>query len=125
MDLLSLLAVFPTPDIERTAVFYAEKMGFKRVDYLDVSEPHICLYRGATEIVLTKSNGQQVVPNRKLYGYGEDCYFICRNQDELQQEFHSKGVKIVRPLALTDYNNKEFVIEDIDGRWLAFGIKQN
>lgn len=24
----------------------------------------------------------------------------------------------------TDYNNKEFVIEDVDGRWIAFGIKQ-
>lgn len=27
-------------------------------------------------------------------------------------------------LGVTDYQNKEFVIEDIDGRWLAFGLKQ-
>lgn len=32
-------------------------------------------------------------------------------------------MKIVRNLDNTDYNNKEFVIEDIDGRWIAFGIK--
>ncbi|MEK5174462.1 hypothetical protein NST63_14805 [Heyndrickxia sp. FSL W8-0496] len=72
---------------------------------------------------LTKSNGQAVVPNRKLYGYGYDAYFITENQTQLQQEFNDLNVKIIRPLIDTDYNNKEFVIEDIDGRWLAFGIK--
>jgi len=25
---------------------------------------------------------------------------------------------------MTDYNNLEFVLEDIDGRWIAFGMKQ-
>ncbi|BCZ47293.1 hypothetical protein psyc5s11_33600 [Clostridium gelidum] len=42
----------------------------------------------------------------------------------LQNEFISKGAKIVRPLHMTDYNNMEFVLEDIDGRWISFGIKQ-
>jgi hypothetical protein len=58
-----------------------------------------------------------------LYGYGYDAYFITENQEELQQEFISSNVKIVRPLNYTDYKNKEFVIEDIDGRWIGFGIK--
>jgi len=34
-----------------------------------------------------------------------------------------KSLKIVRSLNDTDYNNKEFVVEDIDGRWIAFGMK--
>ncbi|MFH5780471.1 VOC family protein [Heyndrickxia oleronia] len=121
--LLMSHCVFPTPDIIRTAKFYKQKLGFQAVQYLDTVEPHICLYRDATEIILTKSNGQAVVPNRKLYGYGYDAYFITENQTQLQQEFNDLNVKIIRPLIDTDYNNKEFVIEDIDGRWLAFGIK--
>ncbi|NYV67092.1 VOC family protein [Bacillus sp. Gen3] len=120
--LLMSHCVFPTPDIIRTAKFYEEKLGFQAAQYLDTVEPHICLYRDATEIILTKSNGQAVVPNRKLYGYGYDAYFITENQTQLQQEFNDLNVKIIRPLIDTDYNNKEFVIEDIDGRWLAFGI---
>lgn len=32
-------------------------------------------------------------------------------------------VRIVRELRQTDYANREFVVEDIDGRWIAFGIK--
>lgn len=42
----------------------------------------------------------------------------------MQNEFISKGAKIVRRLKMTDYNNLEFVLEDIDGRWIAFGMKQ-
>jgi len=76
------------------------------------------------EIVLTKANSDKVYTHRELYGYGEDVYFIADNQEDLQNEFVDKGAKIVRPLHLTDYNNLEFVLEDIDGRWIAFGMKQ-
>ena len=34
-----------------------------------------------------------------------------------------KEVKFVRTLNVTDYQNKEFIIEDIYGRWIAFGLK--
>ena len=122
--LYSLLAVFPTPNIEETAKYYNEIMGFRIVRYLNVKEPHICLYRDSTEIVLTQANSKKVFPNRELYGYGEDAYFITDNQEALQNEFEGKGAKIVRPLHKTDYNNWEFVLEDIDGRWIAFGMKQ-
>ncbi|MEK5389726.1 VOC family protein [Margalitia sp. FSL K6-0131] len=115
--------IFPTPDIINTANFYKQKMGFKAVQFMDAKEPHICLYRDTTEIILTKTNGQKVIPNRDLYGYGYDAYFITKNQEELQAEFINSNVKIVRSLDKTDYNNKEFVVEDIDGRWIAFGIK--
>ncbi|GAA0339558.1 hypothetical protein GCM10008967_32380 [Bacillus carboniphilus] len=115
--------VFPTPDIIKTAKFYEQKMGFKAVPYLNAKEPHICLYRDTTEIILTETNGKKVIPNRELYGYGYDAYFITKDQDVLQAEFIKFGVKIIRSLGDTDYNNKEFVIEDIDGRWIGFGIK--
>lgn len=115
--------IFPTLDIKKTADFYERKMGFKAVNYLEKKEPHICLYRDTTEIILTKTNGQKVIPNRELYGYGYDAYFITKNQEELQEELINANVKIVRTLDNTDYNNKEFVIEDVDGRWIAFGIK--
>lgn len=124
MKLYMSHCVFPTLDIEATAAFYSTKMGFRRVDYLDAHEPHICLYRDSTEIILTQSKGQRVIPNRELYGYGYDAYFITDNQQELQDEFEQNQVKIARKLHKTDYHNKEFVIEDNDGRWIGFGIKE-
>ena len=124
INLHSILAVFPTPNIEETAKYYKKVLGFRVVKYLDVKEPHICLYRDHVEIVLTKANNEKVYPNRELYGYGEDSYFITDHPETLQNEFISKGANIVRPLHMTDYNNLEFVLEDIDGRWIAFGRKQ-
>ncbi|WP_273324040.1 VOC family protein [Vallitalea guaymasensis] len=117
--------IFPTLDIEKTADYYRNYLGFRSVAYLNTKEPHICLYRDDTEIILTRSNGQKVIPNRTLYGYGYDAYFITDRQKALQKEFEDNGVNIVKALIKTDYHNKEFVIEDIDGRWIGFGIKES
>lgn len=122
--LLMSHCVFPTPNIKRTAEFYVHTMSFKAVAYLDAKEPHICLYRDSTEIILTSANTDKVFPNRILYGYGYDAYFITEDQQALLDELMEKGAKIVRPLQETDYHNREFVVEDIDGRWIGFGIKE-
>lgn len=116
-------SIFPTPNPNQTADFYVQKLGFDAVEYLSSQEPHICLYKDDIEIILTDSNGQKVIPNRELYGYGYDIYIIVNNQEALQKEFDDKGLKIVKRLSVTDYNNKELVLEDIDGRWLGFGVK--
>jgi len=97
-------------------------MGFRPVEYLDANEPHICLYRDSEEIILTVSKTQKVIPNRELYGYGYDAYFITDRQELLEQELKEAGANIVRPLHMTDYHNYEFVVEDIDGRWIGFGM---
>ena len=121
--LYSTLAIFPVADMNRTADFYVENLGFRCVKYTNSLEPHMCLYKDRIEIILTDSNGKEILPNHKLYGYGYDAYIIVDNQEELQKEFESKNLKIIRRLSETDYGNKEFVLEDIDGRWLGFGMK--
>ena len=124
MELFASHPVFPTPDICKTAEYYHDMLGFRRVDYLSAKEKHICLYRDGVEFILTQSNGARVFPNRELYGYGGDAYVIVRDQQALQDEYEARGVKIVQMLHKTDYHNQEFVIEDIDGRWIYFGIKE-
>lgn len=124
MSITGMSCIFPVPDIRKTAEYYVRCLGFRAVEWLDCEEPHICLYRDSVEIVLLQANTDKVLPNRELYGYGEDAYLYTGCQEALEEDFVKKGVKIVRPLRITDYQNKEFVIEDIDGRWLAFGLKQ-
>ncbi|MDQ0088540.1 putative lactoylglutathione lyase [Paenibacillus anaericanus] len=116
------LQIFPTININRTAEYY-ERLGFRAVYYLDSIEPHVCLYRDSIEIILTQSRQDIFVPNRVSHGYGYDAYFIATEQQEIEHEFINLGVKIVRPLSTTDYNNNEFVFEDVDGRWIAVGNK--
>jgi len=45
------------------------------------------------------------------------------NREKLQKEFRKAGANIVRELFNTYYHNKELVIENIDGRWIGFGIR--
>ncbi len=125
MKLHASHCVFPTPDMQKTAEFYVEKLGFRRVDYLDVKEKHICLYRDGVEFILTQANTKRVFPNRELYGYGEDAYVITESQQQLLDEFGQKGVTIIHRLHKTDYGNLELTIEDIDGRWICFGNKES
>lgn len=114
--------VFPVPDPESTAAYYQAVLGFRAASYLDAAEPHVCLYRDGVEVILTATT-RPVLPNRELYGYGYDAYFITQRQAELQAELQAAGARVVRPLSHTDYANDEFVVEDPDGRWLAFGLK--
>lgn len=123
MSLTGLSCIFPVPNIRKTAEFYVSSFGFQAVEYLMCEEPHICLYKDAVEILLLEANTARVYPNRELYGYGYDAYFYTEDQALLEKELLEKGVKIVRPLHLTDYRNRELVAEDLDGRWLAFGAK--
>ena len=123
MSFRGLSCIFPVPDIKKTAEFYVSKLGFRAVEYLECKEAHICLYRDSVEVILLQANTEKILPNRTLYGYGYDAYLYTENQEALEKEFEESGVKIISHLNMTDYQNKEFVIEDIDGRWLAVGLK--
>ena len=122
MSLRGLSCIFPALDIRKTADFYVSKLGFYAVEYFECKEAHICLYRDNAEIILLQANSA-VIPNRVLYGYGYDAYLYTDKQESLEKEFLEKNVKFVKRLTVTDYQNKEFVIEDIDGRHIAFGLK--
>ena len=125
MELTGLSCIFPGPDILKTARFYTDSLGFRAVGYVECEEPHICLYRDKTEIILLKANTDRVFTNRELYGYGYDAYLYTSEMEELEKQLRRNRVKIARPLSMTDYKNREFVIEDIDGRWIAFGRKED
>ena len=81
------------------------------------------MYKDDIEIILTKTN-KQVLPNHTIYEYGYDAYIYINDQEKFQSELSKKSVKIIKTLENTDYGNKEFVIEDVDGRWIAFGRKE-
>lgn len=121
MKLIGVSCIFSSKDIRKTAEYYRTKLGFDTIEYLQSVQPHICMYKDNVEIILTQANNEEIKPNRVLYGYGYDAYIYTNNQLELQEKLKKAGVKVAIPLKQTDYNNKEFVIEDIDGRWIAFG----
>jgi len=94
MNVRGLSPVFPTLDIKKTAEYYVNNLGFRAVEYLNCKEPHICLYLDKSEIILTQSNKDEIIPNRIQHGYGEDAYLYTDTQEELEKLYKEKGVKI-------------------------------
>lgn len=67
----------------------------------------------------------KIESNTKKYGTGYDAYIdpdTVGGVDIIYKEFLSKGVKIVSKPRETDYGSYEFVIEDIDGRFIGIGL---
>ena len=54
---------------------------------------------------------------------GMSCIFSVPDIWKAAKYYVEKGVTFVQHLNVTDYQNKKFVIEDIDGRWLALCLK--
>lgn len=109
--------ILPVPRPEKTAAFY-ESLGFQAREVRRGERRQIRLYRDQAELVLIQAGAVTAMPNRVLYGGGCDVYLYTDDPAGLEKEFRRKGAKLVRTLA--DTQGREFVLEDVDGRWLAF-----
>jgi len=119
----SAYLVFPVYDLKTTMDYYQKVYGFKSDPRFNVIAPLVILKRDKARIILTYG-ATRVKPNRELYGYGFDAYFNTPDPLALQKEFVDKGAKLIKPVVVTEYGTTEFIVEDNDGRWLAFAAKQ-
>ena len=120
--------VFVCDDILKTSLFYEKKLGFEAVHLDDETMPHIRLSRDNIEIILAaKKKDETVKPLRISYGIPYDLYIYVSEPMLLQNELINSGVTIIRPLVdpgKDQGTNREFVIEDIDGRHICFSQRE-
>jgi RimJ/RimL family protein N-acetyltransferase len=120
----SATIVFPSPNLITTRDYYVDFLGFTAMSDLTGEYPYVLLHKDDIEITLFKSNLWDVIPNRVLHKNDMlyDAYFIVSDVDFLYAQLKKLKVKIVTNLHSTNFSNKEFVIEDGDGRWIGFGM---
>jgi uncharacterized glyoxalase superfamily protein PhnB len=117
-------AVFITPDVRRTAVYYGETFGFTVVEHFDAEEPFAAIYRDSVEILLVQAKRGEFQPNTVRYGAGFDIYLdpdSVEGVDSMFAELTAAGARIVREPAMTPYGTYELVVEDVDGRLIGIG----
>ena len=122
--LVHCAAVFLTENVERTAQYYQDILGFRVVTHYDQSEKFAALYRDEVEIVVVQARFGPVLANRQRYGAGYDAYLdpeTVEDVDSLYQEFRAKGAIILSPPALTPYGSYEFTLQDIDSHQIVIG----
>jgi ribosomal-protein-alanine N-acetyltransferase len=109
--------ILAVPDVQRTAEYYRDTLGFT-IEFLYGMPPtHAGLARGdwtfpAARLQLTQGDA---VPARLFF-------FISCNIDLLAREYLSKGAEFISPLEDKPWGMREFTIRDLNGCMLRFGM---
>ncbi len=117
--------VLMTEDINRTAQFYQDQLGFEVVKHLENEEKFAACYRDNVELVLVETKKGLVVSNYDRYNAGYDAYLVPEDVDKFYNEIETKDVKVIQKPQMTAYGSKEFKIKDIDGRIIGIGKIQD
>ncbi|HKD05970.1 MAG TPA: VOC family protein [Bryobacteraceae bacterium] len=115
-----LAPVFFTLDIPATLAYYEEKLGFQCRGTWQDPPVYAIVARGAQAIHFRCA--AQPTPNPDKYPDELlDAYVMIEDADALYAEYAARGVEFTRRIANMPWGSREFVVQDCDGRLLAFG----
>lgn len=119
---------FLVDDVVASADYYRDKLGFNYERFWGEPPCFCMVQRRGIVIMLSqtarpgiKRPNSQAVPGHDSW----DAYIWVENADDLQTEFQSKGVNIVRPICDQEYGCRDFNVEDLNGYRLCFGQNLN
>lgn len=116
----SLQPILLVPDVEATARYYCDKLGFS-LSFLYGDPPtHGAVARGdwTTEgAQIQFSQRQPVGPSPAVELY----FFVGPQLEQLYADYSAQGVEVVRELATMPWGMREFAIRDCNGYLLRFG----
>ncbi len=127
-QLRSISPLFVVDDVELSAEYYRDKLGFDFDGYWGYPPCFTSVLRDGIEIMLksrTQQNPGTVNPARprrlKCSGSAWDAYINVSDLDALYAELKARRAKIVRKPETTEYETREFAVEDCNGYVICFG----
>ncbi len=111
---------FFTMDIPGTLAYYEDKLGFKCLGKWQDPPVYAIVARDQHAIHFRCAEPPAANPDK----YSDellDAYLFVEDADELYAEYAARGVEFIRGLGNMPWGSREFVVEDCDGRLLAFG----
>ncbi|WP_421762800.1 VOC family protein [Ekhidna sp.] len=108
--------ILPVKNVKKSAEYYRDQLGFT-ISFLWQDPPTYAVVNReeAVGIHFAKSD-HPVEPTDEA-----KLYIFVHDADAVYKEFQNAGVKIIEPINDTDYQMREFVIEDINGFKLVLG----
>ena len=107
----------PSGDIEKTAKFFVEFMGFE-VILKEHTHDFLIVRRGHTEIHFWKSVTEE---DARRIGMHSSCYIVVENIEPLFEEFKSRNVVFRHELRVQPWGMREMQIDDPYGNAIKFG----
>ncbi|HZS03322.1 MAG TPA: VOC family protein [Blastocatellia bacterium] len=126
-QLRSISPLFVVDDVEESAEYYRDKLGFDFEGYWGYPPRLTSVLRDGVEIVLKSGEGEEQQadlyhnPKRKRRQRAVcDAYISVADLDALYSELRSRKAKIVRKPETTEYATREFAVEDCNGYIICF-----
>jgi uncharacterized glyoxalase superfamily protein PhnB len=115
-----IVPLFFTANIRATLAYYKDKLGFECLStWMD---PPVYAIVARDQQAIHFRCAAPPTPNPEKYEEELlDAYLFVEDADALYAEYAARGVEFTRTLADTEWNCREFVVKDCDGRLLAFG----
>ena len=103
---------FQVSDVQRTAEWYRDLLGFEIVAMMGEPKPYFALViREGAEIALVQNDSPQE----------NGCYIYVTEVDAVHDQLRSAGATFTGELTTQPWGNRDFVIRDPDGHQIAIG----
>jgi predicted enzyme related to lactoylglutathione lyase len=117
MPILRTTFVLAVPDLERSAAFYRDVLGF---DIRDIGDPGWRMYvRDACRIMAGEC--ADAIPPAQLGDHSYFAYLTVDEVDVFYEKARAAGTEIVKALATQPWGMREFGIRTVDGHRIMFG----
>lgn len=115
-------AILLVSDIDRSADWYREKLGFDFRNFYGDPHEFCVMGRDDNYLMISQSHKtEDIKPNWKSKEKTSNVYFWVDDAEKIYREFIARGAKIDYSIYVTDYNIKEFGVSDPDGYDISFG----
>jgi uncharacterized glyoxalase superfamily protein PhnB len=122
MDVWRVAPVLVVSNVEESANYYRECLGFEVVGTFGEPLEMAFVGRGGTQIMLQDAEGRPIPgPNSAYKSVAWDALFWVRGVRELHEELRARGAQIRREPYETFYGHLELEVADPDGHVLCFG----
>jgi hypothetical protein len=117
-DLQALTPMLHVPDVRATAAWY-ETIGFTVLETFGDGQDGLSfaiLSAGATRVMFNQGGHLSTAPRREV-----DLYVDVDEVDTLFKSIKDRTEVLEQPYD-TEYGMREFIIRDINGFWITFGM---
>lgn len=107
----------PSGDLQRTADFYRDRLGFTKFKHFP-AHGHLIVRRGPVEIHFWAAGSEE---EARHYGEASSCYIRVRNIAPPFEELKRRQAPFRYELTLQPWGMNEMQVDDPDGNAIRFG----
>jgi predicted enzyme related to lactoylglutathione lyase len=117
MTIRRAILVLAVPDLQRSAAFYREALGF---EIRDIGDPGWRIF-ARDDCFIMAGECPGAMPASETGDHSYCAYLVVDDADAYHARVVSAGAEIIKPLASESWGMREFALRTIDGHRMMIG----